>query len=193
MNSKWDLLFDAVQEGSVAEIEEIIKENPAILKELGDVGQSIVHVAASIGNENVMKLLLKYPVDLEQKTLSGKNAIQIAKQKNHRNIVDLLEQRGKSVASECNVEIEKKVDKTAEKDAAVEDKVFVDDEFIDKPVIVVEVNHKVEPTKEFLAGKCIYHIMKLKSSSSLPNDSLPGLTLHFLFCLLFIFQMLQIM
>lgn len=96
MARAYTILFGAVL-FEKAEIVRVLLEGGAEVDAQGVLGvfrqDTPIHIASSLGNIEIVKLLLDWGADLNAKTKEEKTALQIAKSKGHEAVAELLQAR----------------------------------------------------------------------------------------------------
>jgi ankyrin repeat protein len=94
------LLIDAARNGSVDQVHEVLKSNISIDKDLTEYGDTALIVAASEGNDSIVKILLDHGADILYKNYDGDTALINALKNGNGSTVDLLTHRMKSMSQE---------------------------------------------------------------------------------------------
>lgn len=103
-------LYKAVNTGKKAEIESALKQNPSDINQQSQTRKNTpLHIAASKGDIDIVKLLIDNGADVKLENSKGETALHIAQQKGKQEIVELLTGSSAKVVSNYLPPSKKKV------------------------------------------------------------------------------------
>jgi len=92
-NEKPDNVFDAVIQGDMVTLQKLLARGAAVDAK-GEDGYTALMAAASLGREDMVKVLLKAGADLNAVNNDGLTAMQVAANNKHDAVVKLLSDNG---------------------------------------------------------------------------------------------------
>ncbi|SDG92685.1 Ankyrin repeat-containing protein [Paraburkholderia phenazinium] len=84
-------IVEAVEQGDVVTLQRLVKVEMDLNDVTHESGKTLLHVASSTGNPDVIETLLSAGLDPRAQTVEGVTALDVAKRMGHRDAVELLE------------------------------------------------------------------------------------------------------
>jgi hypothetical protein len=87
------ILDDAVRNGNLEPLKELLRENPGLVLGKTENGTTLLHVAAAMGQTELVELLLANRADVSAEDNGGRTALDFAFSNGHMDVVKLLPAR----------------------------------------------------------------------------------------------------
>ena len=97
-----DEIHDAVQDGDIEQIVQLLTDNPEVIKSANEDGQTPLHLAAEGGDLKMMTLLIKFGGDVNARDSDGATPLHVAVDSGNNEAVKALVAKGADLNAKNN-------------------------------------------------------------------------------------------